>query len=88
MKTRGDMDIEQQVRQYLMETGRWDGPASDLTNDFGLIEEDIIDSMGIWSLIAFLEDTYDVVVDTGDLLLENLGTISDITRLVQDLMDA
>lgn len=82
------MDIEQQVRQYLMETGRWDGPASDLTKDYKLIEEDIIDSMGIWSLIAFLEDTYDIFVDTQDVWLENFGTISDITRLVQRLVDA
>lgn len=76
------MNVEQEVRQYIVDSGRWPGKPEELTADYRLIEEDILDSMEIYSLVAFLEDTYDIVVDARDLVLENLGSLSAIARMV------
>ena len=44
----------------------------------------LLDSFGLTSLLAFLEETYDVAIDNTEVVDENFGTIRDVARLVQD----
>ena len=47
-----------------------------------LIETGIIDSMGIISLLGFLETEFAIQIDSDELLPENLGTVQAISDLV------
>lgn len=47
-----------------------------------LIETGIIDSMGIISLLGFLETEFSVQIDGDDLVPENLDTVQSISELV------
>jgi acyl carrier protein len=78
------VEIEQQVRQFIVEKLRWHGAAATLTSDYRLIENDVLDSMAIFETVAFLEDQFGIEVQDDDLVPENFETISAIARLVSN----
>lgn len=54
-----------------------------LGNEDPLIESGIIDSMGIMSLLAFLEKEFAIELPGDDLIPENFASISTIAALVE-----
>lgn len=47
-----------------------------------LLEEKVIDSMGVIELVAFLEATYKVEFTDDDLTVDNFKTIGSISNLI------
>ena len=47
-----------------------------------LLEEKVIDSMGVIELVAFLEETYKVEFGDDDLTVDNFKTIGSISELI------
>jgi acyl carrier protein len=48
-----------------------------------LIETGIIDSMGIISLLGFLETEFSIQIESDELVPENLDTVQSISELVE-----
>jgi len=70
------MDTQEILKQFISQTllnGRMAVEADD-----DLLGEEIIDSMGIMQLIAFIEDTFDVDVAQADITITNFRTIKAI----------
>jgi acyl carrier protein len=80
------MDIEQQVRQFIVDRTRWRGSSEGPASDYQLIENDVLDSMAIFETIAFLEDQFGIEVKDDDLVPENFATVEAIARLVTNNM--
>lgn len=76
------MEVEQKVRQFILDSLLWHGSPSSLTSDYPLIENDVLDSMAIFETIAYLEDQFGIEVQDDDLVPENFETIAAIARLV------
>ena len=74
--------IEAQVRDFLA-TELVDMERADLAPDTPLLTG-LLDSFGLTSLLAFLEETYDVAIDNTEVVDENFGTIRDVAILVRD----
>lgn len=53
-----------------------------LTNEFPLVEQGIIDSMGILRVVTFIEENFGLVLAPEDLMLENFATIDAMTAFV------
>jgi len=51
-------------------------------SDTLLLEEKVIDSMGVIELVAFLEATYGVEFTDDDLTVDNFKTIGSISELI------
>ena len=47
-----------------------------LKGDDDLLEDSVIDSLGIMRLIAFIEQEFDFVVPSGDVVIENFMTVN------------
>lgn len=77
------MTTEQRVRKFIVDELDWDGPEDTLTDDYPLIDRDVIDSLGIFQIISFLEDDWDIEVDDEDLVPDNFASIGAIARLVE-----
>jgi acyl carrier protein len=77
------MSTQDRVRNYIVDELRFRGSAKDLKNDYQLLENEVLDSMGIFSVVSFLEVEFGIEVDDEDLVPENFGTIDDIARLVE-----
>ena len=75
------MDIEERVRQFIARKMKAHEVA-DLSPDFRLIDRGILDSMGMFEVIAFIEDSFDITVDDEDLVPENFETTTAIAGLV------
>lgn len=79
------MQTEEAIRDFIVDEIGWDGDKGDLDFDRPLIEGGVIDSMGVFHLVSFLEDEFGVEVDDDHLVVENFQTINTIARLVDRL---
>jgi acyl carrier protein len=71
------MTIESQLINYFKDT-----LDADLTPATPLIDQGIIDSMGVMELITFIALTFGVEFDVDDMTAEQLGTVAAISRLI------
>lgn len=76
------MSIEAGIRNFIASELSWDGSADELTPDFPLLEKEVVDSLGIFKIISFLETEYDIEIDDEELVPENFESIAKITGLV------
>ena len=74
--------MKEQIRTFLIEDLHWDGQRSELSDDFPLIENHVIDSMGLLHLVAWLESTFGVTIPDEEIVPANFGTIAAIDALV------
>jgi acyl carrier protein len=69
------------IRQFVMENAQGRG-ITDLGDNDSLIESGIVDSLGIFRLVSFLEETFGVKVGDDEIVNENFQTINDIERFL------
>ena len=74
--------IESQIRKFLI---RHFPSASrgDLGTQDALLENGIVDSLGVLDLVSFMEQTFAITVSDEELLPENFRTIEQLTRFVE-----
>ncbi len=78
-----DMDRDARpIRAFILErlapaTGR-----TQLGDDEDLIDSGVVDSLGVFQLVAFLEEHFRVAIADSDITPDNFGTIERIERLV------
>ena len=53
-----------------------------LDPQLGLLEEGIIDSLGLQQIITFIEQQFEVTIDDDDLLPENFESVNAIAELI------
>jgi acyl carrier protein len=74
--------IQQELKQYIIREFMFDKDASILDNDVPLIENGILDSLGIFALVAFIQERFRVTISHQDIVLENFKTINRIRDLI------
>ena len=62
-------------------------PDVDFENETGLIANAILDSFDIVSLVAALNDNFDIEIQPHDLIPENFNSAAAILALVERLQD-
>jgi acyl carrier protein len=80
-------DVEQRVRQFILDNLRWFGSPTTLTGEYPLIDNDVLDSMAMFEMVNFIEDDFGIQIGDDDLVPENFETITAIARLVLDKAD-
>jgi acyl carrier protein len=70
--------IEALIKDQISQEFMYDKNTDILTNDYPLIEQGIIDSMGIMRMINFLEEQFGITVEPEDFLLEFFETVNAI----------
>lgn len=70
------------IRQFIATEICGDGCQS-IGDQDQLIEDGIIDSMGIMVLLGFLEEKFAVTIEGDELLPENFATLNAISSLVE-----
>ena len=70
------------IRDFLIEELHWQGSREELTEDLPLIENHVIDSMGLLRLVEWLEETYGVEFSDAEVVPANFGTIAGIQQLL------
>jgi len=75
--------IEQEVRQFVVDNFLFGEGADQLSNDDSFLDKGLVDSMGILTLVAFVEQKYGIAVGDEDLVPENWDSVRRIAGFVQ-----
>lgn len=75
--------IEEMIQEHIASEFVTNGDRAAIDKDYPLIEGGIIDSLGIFMLVPFVEERFGVSVAPEDVVLENFGTIGAIADLVR-----
>lgn len=76
------MGAHQVIREMIVRDLRFAGSPDELTDDYCLLDNAVIDSMGIFRLVGLLEERYGIEIDEEDMLPENFETIEAVAALV------
>ena len=76
------MNIQERIKSYLLSEVAADLGKETLSVDEDLLEQGIIDSMGIMSLISFMEENFDISVEDREIVPENFQTIASIEQFI------
>jgi acyl carrier protein len=77
--------LEQNLIGYIRKEFLHDRPDLVLEPESSLIESGVVDSLGIFSLVAWLEEHQGVVVPATDVVFENFDSVAAIQRMVSRL---
>ncbi|MFE4924875.1 acyl carrier protein [Streptomyces sp. NPDC056661] len=75
-------EVTQRVRRFITDGLGWDGPMAQLTDELALIDQQVVDSLGILSLVEFLEAEFQIRVEDAEITRSHLGTIAAIEHFV------
>lgn len=75
------MSTTDRLRNFIVNELGWRG--DEIADDYPLIENHVIDSLGLFQLVGFLETEYGVTIDDGDLTPDKFATLNAIAELVE-----
>ena len=75
-------DARTTIRTFVIERLAPAVGLSSLGDEDDLIDSGVVDSLGIFQLIAFLEERFGIKIGDEEISPENFGTIAAIDRLV------
>ena len=77
------MNIKDLIKQFIHTEIVYEQGNIRLEDTTQLLDEGIIDSLGIMKLLAFLEKTFSIRMNEDELIPENFGSIEIISFLVE-----
>ena len=77
------MDVKKSLKNFITSELMQGSNNGSLNDSQSLIEEGIIDSLGILKLMSFIEDTFSVQIKDADLTPENFSTPQSIADFVK-----
>jgi acyl carrier protein len=69
-------DVKDKVRAFVLEYAA--GRITEVTDDENLLQTNIIDSLGSFRMIAFLEETFLFTIEDTDMVPENFQTLNAV----------
>jgi acyl carrier protein len=75
------VDVKEKVRAFVLDYAA-DKGLSELKDDEPLLTNNIIDSLGSFRMIAFLEETFPLTIEDTDMVPENFQTLNDVERFI------
>lgn len=77
--------IKDQVRQFVLDYAKGRG-VTEVADDESLFKTNIVDSLGVFRMIAFLEGAFPITIEDTDIVPENFHTISAIEGFIAGKM--
>ncbi len=77
------MSTNEKVRAFISREIAPNRSLESLTDDLALIDEHVVDSLGIFDIVGFLEREFGMEVLDEDLVPENFGSIQRISTYVE-----
>jgi len=82
MTTANETTIKDQVRQFIREELASAKGITTFSDDESLMENGVIDSLGVFRLVTFMEENLGVRVGDEEISAENLESVNKIEQLV------
>lgn len=75
--------VNDTIRRFIVEELHWNGSAGGPTDEYDLLQNDVLDSMGIFEIVSFVESEFGIEILDDDLLPDNFATIGAIARMIE-----
>ncbi|MBA3831102.1 MAG: acyl carrier protein [Chthoniobacterales bacterium] len=75
------VDVKEPIRAFILEYAAGRG-LTELKDDDLILKTDVIDSLGSFRLIAFLEETFPLTIEDTDMDPDNFQTLNDVESFV------
>ena len=72
------------IRQYVLENFMFTDDETLLRNQDSFLDDGIVDSTGVLELVAFVEETFGIVVQDEEILPENFDSVAELAHYVQE----
>ena len=76
------MNIEQTIRNFIMENFIFEENPNQLGNNQSFLESGIIDSTGMLELVSFIEEEYDIKMEDEELIPDNLDSVNNVAQFI------
>jgi acyl carrier protein len=77
-----DAQIFEALASFFVQDGTSREGAIAVAPDTDIIAQGLVDSLGIFKLIAFVEETFAVTIEPDEVLLENFQTLRALRNLI------
>lgn len=77
------MSVAVEVEKFIVEEIALGTGIESVGHDDDLLAQDVIDSLGIVELVAFLESRFGIKVGDDDLLPENFSSVNSVVAFVE-----
>ena len=77
-----DRDARAAIREFVVDRLAPPSGRADIGDEEDLIDTGVIDSLGIFQLVAFLEERFGITIGDEEITPENFGSVMAIERLV------
>ena len=77
-----EQSIEATVKTFILNEFLPGEDPAELTDTTALLTTGILDSIAVLKVVTFLEKQFGIAIEPHEAVVENLNTLSDITRLV------
>ena len=77
-----DRDARAAIRDFVLDRLAPASGRADIGDEDDLIDAGVIDSLGIFQLVAFLEEHFNIAIGDEEITPDNFGTVIAIERLV------
>lgn len=79
------MNVKEQVRKFLLENPVYsDTVPAELTDVFPLVDSGVLDSIGVYTLVAYLEKVFSIQIQVSDLTDKNFSNLSTIESFIKE----
>lgn len=79
--------IKELIKKFLNERFLFN-QAAEIDEDASLIENGLVDSLGVLEIVGFIEEQFQLEVQDEDLTSDNLDSVNKIVRFVERKMGA
>lgn len=79
--------MEESSMENLLEILETIKPGVDYENSTTLIDDHLLDSLSILALIAEMEDTFDIVIPTVEIVPKNFNSVESMMNLIKGLQE-
>ena len=76
------MSTQEKLRTFIVDELQPEATASELTDDYPLLTSGVIDSIGIYQIVGFVESEFGVEIADDELVEDNFGTIGELATLI------
>ena len=77
------MNTTDTIRDFITHEILHETLANPLGNDDQLVDSGVIDSLGVMTLLSFLEENFSIKIPDSELTPDNFASLSTITALVE-----
>jgi acyl carrier protein len=76
------MEIQDQLREYIVAQFMYDQPNARLDPETDLLNDGIVDSMGILQVVNFMEEKFGVQVSDDEIVPENFRSLRALVEFI------